>query len=88
MRFEFDSRKSESNKQKHGINFTEAQALWHSKIVLLKAKNALEKRYLAIGVMGKQHWSAIITYRGAAIRIISVRRSTQGEINVYAEATT
>ncbi|MBM4045702.1 MAG: hypothetical protein FJ279_11350 [Planctomycetes bacterium] len=28
MEFEFDPKKSESNKQKHGIDFLEAQALW------------------------------------------------------------
>jgi len=28
MEFEFDPKKSGSNKQKHGIDFYEAQALW------------------------------------------------------------
>ena len=28
MEFEFDTKKSEVNKKKHGINFIEAQALW------------------------------------------------------------
>ena len=28
MRFEFDADKSAGNKDKHGINFVEAQALW------------------------------------------------------------
>jgi uncharacterized protein len=63
VQFEFDSWKSESNKAKHGINFVEAQALWRSKIVLLPAKDVLEKRYLVIGRIGSDHWSAIITYR-------------------------
>jgi uncharacterized protein len=67
--FEFDPQKSESNKAKHGIDFIEAQALWRSKHVLLGAKDALEKRYMVIGMIGRQHWSAIISYRGARIRI-------------------
>ena len=83
MQFEFDPRKSESNKSKHGIDFIEAQALWKSKHVLLPAKDALEKRYLVIGRIGSEHWSAIITYRGGTIRIISVRKSTQAEIDTY-----
>lgn len=29
MEFEFDERKSAANKAKHGIDFVEAQALWH-----------------------------------------------------------
>lgn len=83
--FEFDLRKSESNKTKHGIDFIEAQTLWRSKHVLLGAKDALEKRYMVIGTIGREHWSAIISYRGVRIRIISVRRSTAGEIETYAK---
>ena len=83
MQFEFDPRKSESNKAKHGIDFVEAQALWKSRHVLLSAKDALEKRYLVIGMIEREHWSAIITYRGSRIRIISVRKSTADEIATY-----
>ena len=83
MYFEFDTRKSDSNKAKHGIDFVEAQALWKSKHVLLGAKDALEKRYMIIRRIGTQHWSAIITYRGGIIRIISVRKSTATEIETY-----
>ena len=83
MVFEFDLRKSESNKAKHGIDFFEAQALWNSKHVILGAKDALKRRYMVIGTIGQQHWSAIITYRGTKIRVISVRRSTALEIENY-----
>ncbi len=85
MEFEFDPDKSERNKAKHGIDFIQAQALWKAKRVLLHAKEALEKRYLVIGKIEGQHWSAIITYRGATIRIISVRKSTAAEIETYAK---
>ena len=83
MEFEFDPWKSDSNKAKHGIDFVEAQALWKSKHIRLGAKDALERRYMVIGTIGQQHWSAIITYRGATIRIISVRKSTPSEIDTY-----
>ena len=83
MDFEFDPQKSETNKAKHGIDFVEAQELWKSKDVLLGAKDALEKRYMVIGRSGSEHWSAIITYRGGTIRIISVRKSTLSEIETY-----
>jgi uncharacterized DUF497 family protein len=83
VEFEFDPRKSESNKAKHGIDSVGAQALWRQKYLLLPAKDALEKRYMVIGMIGGQHWSAIITYRGATIRIISVRKSTPVEIEAY-----
>ena len=83
MDFEFDPQKSETNKAKHGIDFVEAQQLWKSKHVLLGAKDVLEKRYMVIGTIGSDHWSAIITYRGGTIRIISVRKSTATEIETY-----
>ena len=85
MEFEFDPRKSESNKAKHGIDFVEAQALWKLRHFPLPAKDALEKRYMVIGRVGSQYWSAIISYRGATIRIISVRKSTPNEIDTYEE---
>jgi uncharacterized DUF497 family protein len=83
VEFQFDPRKSESNKAKHGIDFVGAQALWKSRHILLAARDALEKRYMVIGMIGPRHWSAIITYRGAIIRIISVRKSTPVEIDTY-----
>jgi uncharacterized DUF497 family protein len=83
VQFEFDPWKSKNNKAKQGIDFVEAQALWKSKIVLLPAKDALEKRYMVIGTIGWGHWSAIITYRGGTIRIISVRKSTPSEVDTY-----
>jgi uncharacterized DUF497 family protein len=88
MTFEFDEVKSRSNQTKHGIDFVEAQSLWKSKVVLLPVKDAAEKRYLALGTTHQVHWSAIITYRGPAIRIISVRRATRKEIETYEKIAT
>jgi len=87
MTFEFDRAKSDSNKAKHGIDFLEASALWESKVVLIPAKDAAEKRYMTVGKIGAVLWSAIITYRGPRIRIISVRRSTSREIAIYEKNT-
>jgi uncharacterized DUF497 family protein len=36
-----------------------------------------------IGMIGGKHWSAIVTYRGATIRLISVRRSRKEEVEFY-----
>src|SRR6266545_4738522 len=83
VEFEFDLQKSERNNAKYGIDFVEAQAIWRSKHVFLSTKDAFEKRYLVIGAITHEHWSAIITYRGARIRIISVRKSTPAEIHTY-----
>jgi len=84
MEFEYDAHKSESNKRKHGVDFTEAQALWKdSDRIEIPARTADEPRYLLIGKIGDDHWSAITTYRDEKIRIISVRRSRREEIEIY-----
>jgi uncharacterized DUF497 family protein len=82
--FEYDEQKSQANMQKHGIDFVEAQRLWaDSKLVKIQAKTTEEPRFLVVGSIDGKHWSAVITYRGEAIRIISVRRSRKAEVAIY-----
>lgn len=82
--FEFDNDKSQANLEKHGIDFSDAQALWDDQDLLeIQAKTADEPRYLVIGLIGSKHWSAVITYRGEKIRLISVRRSRKREVELY-----
>ena len=82
--FEFDASKSESNFQKHGIDFIEAQALWSdSNLLEVPAKTLDEPRFLVIGVIEQKHWSAVVTYRNGNIRLISVRRSRDEEVTIY-----
>jgi uncharacterized DUF497 family protein len=84
MEFEFDSKKSQSNKKKHGIDFSQAQALWDdSDLIEIPARTSDEPRFLIIGKISGEHWSAVITYRREKIRIISVRRSRKEEIDIY-----
>ena len=82
--FEFDDSKSLSNKEKHGICFVEAQKLWNDSDALsLQALDRGEDRFLLIGKLQGKHWSAIFTYRGEKIRLISVRRSRKNEVAAY-----
>lgn len=72
------------NKKEHGIDFHEAQALWDDPdLIEIPARVADEPRFLVIGIIAGNHWSAVITYRGDRLRIISVRRSRKEEIGVY-----
>ena len=82
--FEFDSDKSNRNKKKHGIDFTEAQALWEDPdFIEIPAETSDEPRFVIIGKNAGKYWSAIVTYRGPRTRIISVRRSRKKEIDIY-----
>jgi len=84
MKFEFDEKKSLVNKEKHGLDFCEAQALWGDPDLLeIPANTSDEPRWLMVGRIGKKCWSAVITYRKDAIRIISVRRARAEEVALY-----
>ena len=84
MEFEFDKRKSQINKKKHGIDFIEAQDLWNDPDrIEIPAKTIDEERFLIIGKINDKYWSIIITYRNEKVRIISVRRSRKEEIEIY-----
>jgi uncharacterized protein len=82
--FEFDPKKSDANKHKHGIDFIEIQRLWDDPdFVKIPVKTKDEERYLIIGKIEDKTWSAKITYREIKIRIISARRSRYEEVRIY-----
>ena len=87
--FEFDKTKSKTNKDKHGIDFVEAQAIWlDDNRLSVAATERDETRFIMIGVIAEKHWSAICTMRNESIRIISVRRSRKEEKDAYEGART
>jgi uncharacterized DUF497 family protein len=80
----FDQDKSKANQEKHGIDFIAAQALWlDENRVEIPARTEDEPRFLIVGMIAGKHWSAVVTYRDEAVRIISVRRARQDEIEHY-----
>ncbi len=84
MEFEFDQAKSAANSRKHGIDFVAAQDLWRDEMVMvIPARTADEPRFVVVGVIRGSHWSAVITYRGERVRLISVRRSRPEEVAIY-----
>jgi uncharacterized DUF497 family protein len=84
MEFEFDPAKSQANKAKHGIDFEEAKAIWKddNRFEAL-ALGIDEPRHGVIGMIGEKHWAAVVTYRSHVVRIISVRRARDLEIECY-----
>ena len=84
MEFEFDAKKSNSNKIKHGIDFNEAQALCDDPdLIEIPVRTSDEPRFLVMGIISGKHWSAVVTCRADKTRIISVRRARQEEIDIY-----
>jgi len=84
MRFEFDRSKSLANKLKHGIDFMEVQKLWLDETLIeIPAHSLDETRSMVIGVIDGRHWSAVVTYRGRRIRLISARRTRDEEVAIH-----
>lgn len=84
MEFEYDEAKSRANKAKHGIDFVEAQALWLDEMLVeIPARTEDEPRFVVVALIAGKHWSAVITYRGQRVRLISVRRSRVEEVAIY-----
>jgi uncharacterized DUF497 family protein len=80
----FDEAKSRANRDKHGIDFVEAQALWLDPArVSFAVRTDNEPRFMVVGTIEGKHWSAIVTYRGDTVRLISVRRSRVEEVESY-----
>ncbi len=84
MEFEYDPIKCQTNKEKHGIDFDEAQELWLDEDrVEFPARSDTEKRLALIAGKDEKIWVAFYTMRKAAIRIISVRRARENEEKIY-----
>ena len=85
MQFEYDENKSKSNKEKHGIDFVEAQNLWQNENALMVPANIVDNeiRYALISLLKGKCYVAIYTLRDEIIRIISVRRCRKNEEKSY-----
>lgn len=85
MKFEYDENKSQINKEKHGIDFVDAQNLWQDENALIVAANIIddEVRYALISIYKDKCYTAIFTIRDEIYRIISVRRCRKNEERNY-----
>lgn len=84
MDFEYDPAKSAANARKHGLDFEAAQVLWTDRDrVEIPARTVDEPRWLVVGRIAGTLYAAVITYRGARVRLISVRRARKEEVAIY-----
>lgn len=82
---EWDDRKNEINKRKHGISFETAAHVFEdiNRIEYFdEAHSADEDRFIVIGLVRKVLF-VVYTDRGDATRIISARKATKAETEVY-----
>ena len=85
MKFEYDEKKSKINKEKHNIDFVEAQKLWQDEDALVIPANIVDNeiRYALISKILKKCFVVIFTIREDTNRIISVRRCRKNEEKNY-----
>lgn len=82
--FEYDPEKSAANLAKHGIDFADAQKLWHEdRFVEGPAQWPGEERWMRVARLDGKLWSAIFTVREGRVRLISVRRARLKEEMQY-----
>ena len=82
--FEYDSNKSTANKEKHGIDFEEAKALWSDeKRTKIPSEFIGEARTMTTAEYNGKMYTAVYTERSGAIRIIPVRRARDNEMKHY-----
>ncbi len=84
MEFEFDEDKRLKNIEKHGIDFIDADILFDNPYLKAPAKTVDgEQRWLVVGMIDDDFVTAVFTWRGPVIRIISMRRARNDERKSY-----
>ena len=89
MEFERDPPKAAVNLRKHGVSFDEAATVFLDQLAVSGADpdhSVGESRYITFGMSSLGKLFAVFhTYRPGGIRIISSRRATRAERNIYEE---
>ena len=88
MDYQWDSKKADINKQRHGIDFADAVGVFEDEWSLTIKQGIMrgEQRFATVGVDFLGRIIVVVyTYRGNYIRLISARPATKAERNVYAQ---
>ena len=86
MDIAFDTAKDAINQAKHGVSLTFGARVFDDGDHLVVGSSRPidgEDRYKAIGLVDGKLWTVVHVWRGATIRMISVRRSNAGEQGLY-----
>ncbi len=85
MEFEWDPKKAEGNRRKHGIEFLDAVIVFDDdRGITLLDEHPTEERYVTFGTDGEGRVLAVsYALRSNSIRIISARKATSRERAKY-----
>ena len=86
MEFEFDPAKDDTNRFKHGVRLASGQRVFDDPNHIISSSHRAvddEDRNKAVGLIEGQLYTAVHVWRGANVRLISVRRSNASEQRDY-----
>ena len=89
IKFEWDTAKARSNKQKHGVSFEEAQSVFYDEFAVQffdEENSGSENRFLMLGFSDEARLLIVCHCerdQGNIIRIISARKATKNEGKHY-----
>ncbi|MBF0481963.1 MAG: BrnT family toxin [Desulfovibrionaceae bacterium] len=89
MQFEWDERKRTSNREKHGIDFEDAPAVFSPDMIVFEdhRREYGEQRYIGMGTLCGRIVVTVFTVRGDTVRIISMRKANRREAAYYEKTT-
>ncbi len=87
MDYEWNAAKNAANQAKHGVAFEAVETFdWNGALVKEDERHAYgETRLTAVGCIGTRLYVLVFTARGAAVRVISLRKANKREQKTYGE---
>ena len=78
--FEWDETKRQANLEKHHLDFRDARLIFDGRdVVHVPALKHEEQRFVSIASIGEKFYTVVWCWRADSHRIISFRRSRDGE---------
>ena len=82
--FEWDDEKAAANLTKHGVSFEEASTVFADPCYILRADETDPDSFFAIGLSGLARLLTVVHLeRGPRMRIVSARKATTLEAQIY-----
>jgi uncharacterized DUF497 family protein len=85
MELEWDEAKNQQNISKHGIDFQDTQIIFENPVVIKRdaRREYGEERWVGLGNLNGTVVALVFTMRKETIRIISVRKASKHERQIY-----
>jgi uncharacterized DUF497 family protein len=80
MLFVWDETKRQSNLTRHAVDLISGRLLFDGRpVITIPSPRGEELRFVTTGQIGEKFYSAVWTWRGEVVRLISLRRARDGE---------